>query len=647
MGPVPSELLQLISTGADADNTAEGSSDITDIVSNFQDLSAVLSLFAADTVESKFSSPSADDWERMSTAWSIFGIIGAVRAYLKLVIGLDAAEKAGLELYDLGGYTSRRTKEAQCTSLIGSKEAAIAWQDDRLTLLGEVNTNHSSPRWKRPFMIVIGYSRCPFEGAKASREIIGLTISGVVTLIITCIPLLVIRTSVRGDTIDNVTLACKIASSLVSGFLLPILLQALNNVGVACLRDLPLDRFDGLLKDGDTVDTTRKVTDGLLKDEDTVDTARKAINGLLKDGDTVITTRTASVIFWQSPGQGLRPRSGDLMSIRLVATLATITTLASYILNYIELGRATTWRAYTWLGIQATILVVRFVLWALQPAFLSHRERSVVFAMAGSLDEPLLPDAEESVGKLHRDVVRFAAASATSSLLNKGGNIAKLDLDALDILSDVAPADILVAKYCDFEALMRMGGEMRAIRLPWSWMEEIYAGQGLILGNNPWAIGGLYLAAVVQRADGESPWSFKGLTTIHQKGTSSNGAHGEDSLDWFAKKDAALQDVKGVTANNYGVSSLVNGEILAKMPYEHDVMTWHEEFRENVRICRASAVSNGPPHQELHVCQAGTKRMSKMVASLKDVLKSAYEIVAKEKDKDHSECRDFCTVFGF
>ena len=35
------------------------------------------------------------------------------------------------------------------------------------------------------------------------------------------------------------------------------------------------------------------------------------------------------------------------------------------------------------------------------------------------------------------------------------------------------------------------------IRLPWSFVEELYLANGLILGSNPWALGGLYLGAVI------------------------------------------------------------------------------------------------------------------------------------------------------
>ena len=97
-------------------STSDSSSSSPTIVSNFQDLSAVLSLFAADTVEKKISDPRANDLWRMSTTWSVFGIIGVVRTYIKFTAGIHSAERAGVDIYDLGEYTSKQTINALCVS---------------------------------------------------------------------------------------------------------------------------------------------------------------------------------------------------------------------------------------------------------------------------------------------------------------------------------------------------------------------------------------------------------------------------------------------------------------------------------------------------------------------------------------------------
>jgi len=270
----------------------------------------------------------------------------------------------------------------------------------------------------------------------------------------------------------------------------------------------------------------------------------------------------------------------------------------------------------------------------------------VLFFITGSLVQPL--DLHKVISsRLQRDVVHFFVASAVSKLLNVGGNTGKLRLDALDLLSGIAPADILLAKYCEFDELTREGGEVKAIRLPWSWMEEIYAAQGVILGYNPWALGGLYLAAIVQDN------TFQGLTTIHPIGAGADRAHGEDTHAIYLQRNPSLKDVVGITANNYGVSgSLVIGVIGNKMPNDHDLMDWHAEFRENVQNCRSSAVSNGPPHHELHMRNfgagtLGTKNTSKSVPNIDSVLEQGLRIGVKEKEKDHSQCSEFCTIFGF
>jgi hypothetical protein len=414
---------------------------------------------------------------------------------------------------------------------------------------------------------------------------------------------------------DNVMLGVAAVSALVSGCVLPLLIRSINPVGVTHLRNLKIpDRFK---------------------------------HSVLQDGDTVITSKTSSTVFWQHPNEALLPRSGDYIPLRFLACFAACTCIAAYILNYLQLGRVPTWKAYLWLGLQITILTLRFVLWAISLRFLDHRPKTVVFFVTGSLVQPLDLHTEVSSAYLRREVVHFAVASAASKVLNAGGSINKLKLDALDLLSGIAPADILSSKYCEFDELMKKGGVLRAIKLPWSWVEEVYAAQGVILGPNPWALGGLYLAAVVQ------DHTFQGLTTIHPTNLGANRTDGEDTPAIYFQGDPSLKDIVGITANNYGVSgSLVNGMIYVKMAKDHDMMNWHAEFRENVHNCRSSAVSNGPPLHELHVHNFGagmlaTKRASKTMPTIDSVFEQGLRIAMKEKEKDHSQCTGFCTIFGF
>jgi hypothetical protein len=549
----------------------------------------------------------------MSTTWSVFGIVGVVRAYVKLMAGIHLAERAGVDIYDLGGYTSKRTGNALCVSEIGARAPRTLWQDNRRQLLGQIDAKGSV--WKRPNIVVMGYSQCPFEGRKAFRGIMGRLLSAAVTVIITCLPLLVLRQSRAGDMLDNVTLGMVVGSTLFAGCLLPVLIQSINPVGVTHLRNLQIP--------------------GRFK------------HGVLQDGDTVITSiaMASSTIFWQDPDEVILPQSGDRILVRFFAGLAACTCVAAYILNYLQLGRVQKWKAYSWLGIQLTILTARFVLWVIP--FHSNRPMTVLFFITGSLAEPLDPNSTEVSSRLRRDIVHFAVASAASKVLNVGGNIGKLELNALDLLSCIAPADILLAKFCELDELKQKSGELQAIRLPWSWVEEIYAAQGLILGRNPWALGGLYLAAIVQNN------VFQGLTTIHPIDAGADRAHGEDTLTIYSRRDPSLKDIVGITVNNYGVKgSLIIGVIGNQMPKDHDLMDWHAEFRQNVHNCRSSASSNGPPHHELHVRNfgvgtLGTKRISKTVPTIDGVLEEGLRIGIKEKEKDHSQCSEFCTIFGF
>ncbi|KDQ62700.1 hypothetical protein JAAARDRAFT_189991 [Jaapia argillacea MUCL 33604] len=214
---------------------------LPNIVSNFQDLSAILSLLASDTVEGKISDPETADWERMTSVWSLFGLVGAIRAYTKVFVGLAGAEAAGIDLAGAGAYTSKKTKEAMSCWAIGSNTSENSWQDDRHMLLGAIGTKSS--QWKRPHIVVMGYVHCPFGGIEAAKEVVAWVLFGLLTVAITCVPVAVLRRTVAGTMWDNIALGMWAISSTLGGCFLPMLLQRLNPVGVIHVRDNSPDRF--------------------------------------------------------------------------------------------------------------------------------------------------------------------------------------------------------------------------------------------------------------------------------------------------------------------------------------------------------------------------------------------------------------------
>lgn len=130
---------------------------MSSLVSNFQDLSAVLTLLAADTVERKISAPRSLLWERMSTAWSLFGVIGLLRAYLKIAAGLRGAEAAGVDLLGASAFTTKRTRNSLSSWFVGADADTYFWRDDSHRLIGEARAVGSP--WKRPHIVVVGYSK--------------------------------------------------------------------------------------------------------------------------------------------------------------------------------------------------------------------------------------------------------------------------------------------------------------------------------------------------------------------------------------------------------------------------------------------------------------------------------------------------------
>lgn len=591
--------------------------DATSIVSNFQDLSAILSLLAADTVEDKLCDPSSNDLERMSATWSLFGILGVVRAFSKIAVGLAGAEAAGIQLSGSGVYTSKRTKSALSRWVVGIPNPTPLWQDDQNRILGEVDAIGAP--WIRPHIVVMGYSRCPFR-TRARRVIFDRAVCIFLTGVITAVPIIILRSAHGNNLLNNMALGVLVGSTLMCCGL-SLVIQARNDVGVNHLRDVSVEqRFKDV--------------------------------SALRTGDTVVTVKgqhPSAMILWQEDLVAIR--SADRLDIRIMSAAAALALLAGYIVNYLVLGSTNSPRAYIWLGVQIAILFLRYCLWATRPQLLHQRQECVLYFTVGSLVDPIdldHPD-KDSGATLSRDVVHFAVASAGSKVLNDGGDVLKLNLDVLDLLSHSAPRDILLANYCDLDQLVNPEKErvIRAIRLPWSVMEELYAAQGLILGKNPWALGGLYLSAVFDISP-KGTHTFLGLTTIHPRRNKTNEALSQDGLSRLAPPD-----VVGFTYECYGITgSLVDGTVSLKVGDVNGYADWHTKFRENVATCRSSAVSNGPGHCEVHVRYLGEesrkgKRMTRIDPSMRDVFTSARDIVNHEKEKDHSVCQNDCIIFGF
>ncbi|EIN12869.1 hypothetical protein PUNSTDRAFT_60596 [Punctularia strigosozonata HHB-11173 SS5] len=626
------------------------------IVSNFQDLSAVLSILASDTVEQKYTSSRAMYWERMSGVWSLFGILGVLRPCLMLLVGVARAESAGVHIYGTGAYTAQKTEGASSTVIVGESVSDHLvrpenwWQDDQRRLLGLVHESVPKSTWIRPHVIVVGYSKCPFVGSRAAREVAGIISCLALSVVCTVGPLAALRPPGQTPTTWTVTVAlAALAATLAS--LLPVLLQRHNSVGVAPLHILH---------------ATNRFSHG-------------AEQAAIHDLDTVSTTGTSN-IRWQSASCRPWLRSGDTWTIRATALLTTAAIVAFYILNYLVLGSSTTQQSYTWLGIQVFLLAARYVLWSYRGRIVSRHLPSVLFLVAGSLVDPLplaginqyepspmpSPSSVQSLSfpspsprLLSRDVVHFATASARSKIFNVGASTTRLRLSALDKLSAVAPADLIAAPYCEMRDCIqrvRSPGSLRAIRLPWSFVEEVYAAQGLVLGSNPWALGGLYLAAVV------SEDRFWGLTTVHPR-AHADGAHGEDSYKSQTarppqaepSRSASGSAEEGVTRCGCVIDSLEDGGTTGDFAEVDEVFErWHRKFWDKVSRCRRSARENGPTHCEVHVYQMGSgdanigrKHMTRTEETLAEGLQVVHDIVQREGRKDHSRCSRHCTIHGF
>ena len=225
----------------DSREIASAQDDSGSFIPNFQDLSAVLSLLAADSVERRLvRSDSTQMWERCSSLWSIFGLVGLARVQLKIAAGLASSERAGVELKGAGGFTVKKTEESSSAWGIGSTAPGL-WLDIKEQLLGHAKASGS--RWKKPFVIACAYSQCPPRGRRFRREVAEHFLLTILTLALAMGPLLILR---KGDiALNDVAISLMLAGGFVGGCLLPFLLIYFNDVGVGHIASLSpkLEKF--------------------------------------------------------------------------------------------------------------------------------------------------------------------------------------------------------------------------------------------------------------------------------------------------------------------------------------------------------------------------------------------------------------------
>ena len=213
---------------------AGGQDESGSLIPNFQDLSAVLSLLAADSVERRLvRSDSTQMWERCSSLWSIFGLVGLVRVQLKVAVGLAILERTGVELRGAERFTVKKTQKSSNAWGIGST-APGPWLDTKEQLLGHAKALDS--QWKKPFVIACAYSQCPPCGHRFRMEVAEHFLLTIVTLALAMGPLLILRKG--NEVLNNVAISLMLAGGFVGGCLLPFFLIYFNDVGVGNIASL-------------------------------------------------------------------------------------------------------------------------------------------------------------------------------------------------------------------------------------------------------------------------------------------------------------------------------------------------------------------------------------------------------------------------
>lgn len=332
----------------------------------------------------------------MSSVWVIFGLVGALRANLKVAASLSGSEKAGVDLMGAGGFTASRTSNALCFYQVGRSNTPVMWRDTSNQLLSRLEVT-SSP-WIRPLCIAIGYSRCPWDWVhwRCVQEILIPSLWTLMTMIITTFPAFILMPSpYRLGPVQVVSLTLQLTTGLIVGSIVPILMHRLNSHGLPCLTELDISRYnrDGIIRKGDHV----------------VRSLQKNISHLI----------------WQCPSTEASIRSGDLWLIRILCALNALIILGAYLSNYVALGAVNVTRQYLWLATQILILALRYTIWACRPVWFPQRPPALLYIVAGSLGNALMadvPSARISIDMnpplLERTVVEFAIAAAFSKNFN-------------------------------------------------------------------------------------------------------------------------------------------------------------------------------------------------------------------------------------
>ncbi|KAF8187643.1 hypothetical protein K438DRAFT_1764801 [Mycena galopus ATCC 62051] len=279
--------------------------------------------------------------------------------------------------------------------------------------------------------------------------------------------------------------------------------------------------------------------------------------GLIRPGDHVVACRKAG-----SPESEAARCIGDWWIVRFLAALNAAMILAAYIANYIALDDVDFVHHYAWLSCQIATLTVQFVL-------------SLGRQLPVHPPQHISPRSEE---RLDETVVEFAVATTSSQKCNESFRPARITRAALMKLID-APADIIHTEYASV-------GE---------WFD--LKGQGVTLDNNPLALGGLYLGAIL--ANGK----FVGLITLDEF-----SAHVSE-----CRKKRCISTIhphhqtSTITFDGYLYSDKIYGKVFGpfQLALEPSLLEWHHKFRNNEEVCRKTSKVNGPSYLEVHASTFG------------------------------------------
>lgn len=198
-------------------------------------------------------------------------------------------------------------------------------------------------------------------------------------------------------------------------------------------------------------------------------------------------------------------------------------------------------------------------------------------------------------------------------------------------------------------------GIIEVIRIPWDFVEELYAAQGVILSNTPWEYGMIYLGAMFKAGE------FHRFITMSRKPKAPSSRRSlkstvdPDKFEFvYAKVTYEVSDTEPVAQKSPKRSKSLP-HVVESPHRDPSKPESDEQFIDSVRTAWEERERNGPESVEFHaqyLTTRGLVRTSKTEPDLKSALQFARETIKKaqlniNRPAAHANCTSHCAIHHF